>query len=202
MTVEQRCLGSTSNLIVIYVYQKGKRFLLLWRRVYNIKLLMWFISCSLCDANSSLLLLSYSDKLRPGQRRSAADSAAGVRRHSLPECHQMGSPELGRRRPQTFLQKSLQTPASWGNVHPGATAVEVLPEEEEADGKTTNITYQQSVVHTGGDSSFTLFRLSFNRTISAEITTAYASNRRSSHRTSPLKLASPVLSILAPPNVQ
>lgn len=47
----------------------------------------------------------------------------------------MGSPELGRQWPEAALQESLQASPSWGHVHPGAAAVGVLCEEEEADGK-------------------------------------------------------------------
>lgn len=47
----------------------------------------------------------------------------------------MGSLELGRQRPQKALQESLQTPALRRPLHPGATALGVLREEEEADGR-------------------------------------------------------------------
>lgn len=47
----------------------------------------------------------------------------------------MGSPELGGQWPQAALQESLQTSPSWRHVHPGATALGVLREEEEAYGK-------------------------------------------------------------------
>lgn len=47
----------------------------------------------------------------------------------------MGSLELGRQRPETALQESLQTPALRRPVHPGAAALGVLREEEETDGR-------------------------------------------------------------------
>lgn len=47
----------------------------------------------------------------------------------------MGSSELGRQWPQAALQESLQTSPPRRHVHPGAAALGVLCEEEEADGK-------------------------------------------------------------------
>lgn len=59
----------------------------------------------------------------------------------MPERHQMGSLELGRQRPQKALQESLQTPALRRPLHPGATALGVLREEEEADGKVVQLEF-------------------------------------------------------------
>lgn len=82
-----------------------------------------------------LLLHPPPGQLRPGQRQPAADSAAGVRRGPVPERHQVGSPELGGQRPEAALQEGLPAPPTRRHVHPGAAALGVLRQEEEADCK-------------------------------------------------------------------
>lgn len=82
-----------------------------------------------------LLFVFVLGQLRTWEWQPACDSAAGVRCDPVPERYQVGSPELGRQWPQAAFQESLQTSPSWRDVHPGATAMGVLREEEEADGK-------------------------------------------------------------------
>ena len=72
----------------------------------------------------------FPGQLRAGERPAAAHPAARVRRHPVPERHQVGAPELGRRGAEEALPAGLPTPPAWGDLHPGAPAMGHLRPQE------------------------------------------------------------------------
>lgn len=57
----------------------------------------------------------------------------------MSECDEVGSAELGRRWASATLQTCLRTPETCGSVYPPTTAMELLQQEEETDGKRESV---------------------------------------------------------------